>query len=267
MRLGAELPTVLENLQRFRTLRKGHKCAKPEIGVAFVAMQRNIAELPKVLQIARQLGAMHFAVSNVLPTTEAMQNEILYKETMRSLTYLSSSQMPQLSLPKMDFDERTRDALFDAFQSGFSVSYAGARWGGSNDVCDYIESGSMTIGWNGNVSPCWPLLHTHGSYLHDKPHVSYRHVMGNVSERSLLDLWSDPAYVAYRERVQSFAFPPCTFCGGCDVSIDNLEDCIRQRIPDVRHLFVGAGADPLSLIEREQSVTSALVTMHLLTGA
>ncbi len=30
VRLGAELPKVLENLQRFRTLRKGHKRARPE---------------------------------------------------------------------------------------------------------------------------------------------------------------------------------------------------------------------------------------------
>lgn len=231
VRLGAELPNVLVNLQRFRTLRKGHKSGKPQIGVAFVAMKRNIDDLPKVLRIARQLGAMHFSVSNVLPVTEELKDQVLYTESMRSVTYLSSQQTPQLSLPKMDFDETTREALFAAFQSGFNVSYAGARWGGSNDVCDYIESGSMTVGWNGDVSPCWPLLHTHHSYLHNKPHVSYRHIIGNVQERSLMDLWSDPDYVAYREQVQSFAFPPCTFCGGCDLSLDNLEDCISNEYP------------------------------------
>jgi len=32
--------------------------------------------------------------------------------------------------------------------------------------------------------------------------MSHRHVVGNVRERSLLDLWLDPSYVAYRERVQ-----------------------------------------------------------------
>jgi MoaA/NifB/PqqE/SkfB family radical SAM enzyme len=231
VRLGAELPKVLENLQRFRTLRKGHKSAKPEIGVAFVAMRRNIADLPKVLKIARQLGAMHFSVSNVLPVTASLKDEVLYTESMHSISYLDSEHMPQLSLPKMDFDAVTRDALFEAFQSGFSVHYAGAKWGGSNDVCDYIESGSLTVGWNGEVAPCWPLLHTHGSFLHDKPHTSYRHIVGTVHERSLLHLWNDPAYVAYRARVQGFAFPPCTFCGGCDLSVDNIEDCFGNDGP------------------------------------
>lgn len=231
VRLGAELPNVLANLRHFRTLRKGHKTKKPEIGIAFVAMKRNIADLPAVLKIARQLGALHFSVSNVLPVTESLQDEVLYTESMRSITYLASQHMPRLSLPKLDFDAVTRDALFAAFQSGFAVSYAGANWGGANDVCDYIESGSLTVGWNGDVAPCWPLLHTHGSFLHGKPHTSCRHVVGNVRERTLLDLWRDPGYVAYRARVQGFAFPPCTFCGGCDVSVANLEDCIGNEGP------------------------------------
>lgn len=231
VRLGAELPNVLANLRHFRTLRKGHKTKKPEIGIAFVAMKRNIADLPAVLKIARQLGALHFSVSNVLPVTESLQDEVLYTESMRSITYLASQHMPRLSLPKLDFDAVTRDALFAAFQSGFAVSYAGANWGGANDVCDYIESGSLTVGWNGDVAPCWPLLHTHGSFLHGRPHTSCRHVVGNVRERTLLDLWRDPDYVAYRARVQGFAFPPCTFCGGCDVSVANLEDCIGNEGP------------------------------------
>ena len=127
--------------------------------------------------------------------------------------------------------ETTREALFQAFDSGFNVSYAGSNWGGSNDVCDYIEKGSMTVGWNGNVSPCWPLMHTHTSYLHKKERRSRRHIIGNVRKRTLNDLWLDPGYVAYRQRVQSFAFPPCTFCGGCELSVSNEEDCISNEFP------------------------------------
>jgi MoaA/NifB/PqqE/SkfB family radical SAM enzyme len=98
-------------------------------------------------------------------------------------------------------------------------------------VCNYVEDGSMSVGWNGDVSPCWPLLHTHGSYLHGKPRGSVRHVIGNVRERALMDLWLDPAYIAYRERVQGFGFPPCTFCGGCDISDANVEDCFGNPFP------------------------------------
>jgi MoaA/NifB/PqqE/SkfB family radical SAM enzyme len=131
----------------------------------------------------------------------------------------------------MDFNESTREALFQAFDSGYSVSYAGTSWGGSNDVCDFVEDGSMSVAWNGDVSPCWPLMHTYRTYLHGKEHTIHRHVVGNVRKRSLSALWLDPDYVAYRERVQSFGFPPCTFCGGCDVSIANQEDCFGNPGP------------------------------------
>jgi len=52
VRLGAELPNVLNNLTTLRQLRRGGHFPKPEIGVAFVAMERNIDELPEVLKIA-----------------------------------------------------------------------------------------------------------------------------------------------------------------------------------------------------------------------
>ncbi len=231
VRLGAELPAVVANLERFGHLRKGMYRPKPELGIAFVAMKRNIADLPAVITLAKHLRAHHFSVSNVLPVTAELQEEVLYKRTLRSLTYMPSCHVPRLSLPKMDFDEYTRDALFQAFNSGFSVSYAGNEWANSNDVCNYIESGSMTVAWNGNVSPCWPLMHTQTSYLHGKPRQSLAHVIGNVREKSLTDLWLDPDYVAYRTRVHSFGFPPCTYCGGCDMSLSNQEDCIGNTFP------------------------------------
>ncbi len=231
VRLGAELPNVIANLTHFRKLRKGSHYPTPRIGVAFVAMRRNIHELPQVLQLARQLGAKHFMVSNVQPTTADLQDEVLYRRSMHDLAYLPSATVPHLSLPKMDMDEVTEAALFQAFNSGYNVSYAGNNWGNSNDVCTYIESGSMSVAWNGDVSPCWPLLHTHTSYLHGRPRLSVRHTIGNVRERTLQDLWFDPEYVAYRQRVQSFAFPPCTFCGGCEVSVANEEDCFDNPPP------------------------------------
>ena len=56
VRLGAQLPLVIENVMRLRRLRKGSHFAKPEIDVAFVAMKRNMHELPEVLKLAQTPG-------------------------------------------------------------------------------------------------------------------------------------------------------------------------------------------------------------------
>ncbi|MGB4802102.1 MAG: radical SAM protein, partial [Anaerolineae bacterium] len=67
VRLGAELPHVLENIVHLRQIRPGGHHPQPKIGIAFVAMKRNIKDLPAVLNLARRLGASFFKVSNVLP--------------------------------------------------------------------------------------------------------------------------------------------------------------------------------------------------------
>lgn len=226
VRMGAELPGILKNLRRFAKMRKASHYPKPEIGIAFVAMKRNIADLPRVIQLGKSVKAQYFSVSNVQPATENMQADRLYLQTMHNIAYLQAPHLPRLSLPKMDFNETTTEALVQTFNSQLNISFAGNNWGGANDTCNFVESGTMSIAWNGDVSPCWPLMHTHTSYLHGKPRISKKHVIGNIAERSLADLWLAPDYVAYRERLHNFVFAPCSFCGGCDLSETNEEDCI-----------------------------------------
>jgi MoaA/NifB/PqqE/SkfB family radical SAM enzyme len=231
VRLGAALPEVIENLAYFRTIRKGFYQPKPEIGIAFVAMKRNIDDLPKVIALGRSVGATRFFVSNVLPYTSEMREEILYTRTLKDIAYLSSVWLPRLTLPKVDINESTREAFFSALRSGCSVTFAGNNLSGANDVCTFVESGAMAIGWDGSVSPCPPLLHNHTTFLRARKRILRRHIIGNVAERDLTDLWNDPDYVAYRERVQGFAFPPCTFCGGCELLDANEEDCLGNHFP------------------------------------
>ncbi len=231
VRLGAELPRVLANLETFRGMRYHSFTPKPALGINFVAMKRNIADLPEVLKIAASVGARKFMVSNVLPYDQQMNKETLYNDALINIAYLPSPSLPRLSIPKMDINDTTRQAFLAAINSGWNVTFAGNNFGGSNDVCNFIEGGAMAIGWDGSVAPCIPLLHTHSTYLRKRERLLKRHVIGKVGEKSLLELWNDPGYIAYRERVHSFAFAPCSFCGGCDMLDSNEEDCIGNQFP------------------------------------
>ena len=101
-------------------MRGGGHFTRPELGIAFVAMARNIDDLPEVLCIGRYLGAKHFSVSNVHPYTADMQAEVLYKRTFRNVAFISSSAHKKLTLPPMDINEKTRDAFLRALQSGYN---------------------------------------------------------------------------------------------------------------------------------------------------
>lgn len=231
VRLGAELSRVIQNLSRFDSLRPGGHFPKPEIGIAFVAMRRNIHELPAVISLGQRLGAKYFMVTNVLPYTEELMDETLYNHTLRNITYLPSPFHSSLCLPRLDIDETTRDVYFKVLNSGVNIELNGYNLGGPNDACVFIERGAIAIGWDGAVSPCPPLLHNHTSYLHGKERRIRRHVLGYISETTLKSIWHDPEYIEYRARVHSFGFAPCTPCGGCDLSEANEEDCFGITHP------------------------------------
>jgi MoaA/NifB/PqqE/SkfB family radical SAM enzyme len=231
VRLGAALPQVLGNLKRFSDLRPPAHRRRPEIGVAFVAMRRNIADLPEVLALGSRLGASRFLVTNLLPYTPEMRGEILYSRALSDITYLPSPWMPHVALPKLDVDEITAPTLYQVLRSHRNISLAGHNLGASNNHCPFIEAGAGAVGWDGGLSPCLPLLHEHTSYLNDRPHHSRRYIIGRLGERSLAELWHAAEHLAFRQRVSAFDFSPCTFCGGCDYSLATEEDCFGNPFP------------------------------------
>jgi len=231
VRLDAALPDVLANLGRFGRLRPPAHRPRPEIGIAFVAMRRNIADLPRLLNLGAHLGATRYLVTNVLPHTAEMRREILYQRALNDITYLPSVWTPRVELPKMDVDEETGPALFRVMRSHRNISLVGNNLGAANNRCPFIDAGAGAIRWDGAFSPCLPLLHDHTSYLDDRERRSRAYIIGTLAERALPDLWRAADHIAFRRRVRAFDFSPCTFCGGCDYSLANEEDCFGNVFP------------------------------------
>jgi MoaA/NifB/PqqE/SkfB family radical SAM enzyme len=229
VRLGAELPAVIENIARVRDMRQG---AQPHIGIVFVAMRKNINELPEVVSLGRRLGADRFLVTNVLPYTEDMAGEILYTDILNTATVAAPSALaPRLHFCRMDLHEGTVNPLYRVIRGWRVANYEGDASVGDRNYCPFVESGSIAIAWDGNASPCMPLMHTHASFLNDRRRTSERFVVGNINEHTLPALWKNPDYVAFREAVKAFDFSPCTLCGGCRLSHTNQEDCLGNLFP------------------------------------
>lgn len=237
IRLGAMLPEVLANIKTFRDLRSSNFSPfllsgfhmKPEIGIVFVAMKRNIHELPSLLSLAMRLGATRVLVSNVLPYTEEMSKEILYSRSLTDVLYQSS--VFQLDLPKIDVDEDTKRPLYLSLHAGHSLSLVRGNFWEGNDYCPFIENGATAISWDGNLSPCLPLLHTHTNYFDKIQRYVKHYIIGNVNESSLQGLWNQPEYLSFRQRVQLFDFAPCTYCSSCSLFWENEEDCLGNTFP------------------------------------
>jgi MoaA/NifB/PqqE/SkfB family radical SAM enzyme len=241
VRLGATLPEVLANVTAFRQACRGDICLpEPSIGIVFVAMKRNISDLSSILGIANRFQATRLLVTNVIPYTAQMRHEILYLRALNDIVFAPSPY--HFSLPKIDVDSVTYDSLYHALRNWRSVNFAGGNLYESTNRCPFIESGATAVSWEGNISPCLPLLHTHVTYLFDVERCLKRHVVGNLNERSFHDLWYTLDYVAFRERVQNFDFSPCTYCGGCELVESNEEDCFGNTFPTCGGCLWGQGA-------------------------
>jgi MoaA/NifB/PqqE/SkfB family radical SAM enzyme len=234
VRLGAALPQVLANLREFRQIRWSKYMPelfdlmlKPHIGIVFVAMKRNIADLPTVIKIASQLGALHFLVTNVLPYTPEMQQEILYTRALSN----TSQYVRALNFPRMDVSPGTQEALYQVLRGDYSLTIAGGNLGGSSNRCPFIDKGAIAIRWDGDVSPCLALLHGHKIYFYDCERTIKHYALGNVNDEDIEQIWNKPEHLALRRRLDEFNFSPCIYCGGCDYFESNQEDCIGSPVP------------------------------------
>lgn len=234
VRLGAAFHQVLENLGHFRHAvyaeayaTDRHFLRKTRLGIVFVAIKRNISDLPEVINIGKRFGADRFLVTNVLPYTPEMIDEALYYRI------LSDDGHMHLSLPEMDADEVNYASIYQTLRNVYG-SWAGINCKNIRNHCPFIENGMAAINWEGGLSPCLPLLHDHTSYrghLRYNERFSRRWAVGNVVQSSLLDLWNAPEHIAFRERVQAFHFSPCIGCGGCNLCLNNEEDCFGNAFP------------------------------------
>ena len=230
MRIGDTLPEILENLAAFRQLRDESPPLAPRLGIAFVAMKRNISELPAVVRLGREVGMDRLLVTNVLAYTADLKDEVLYDEGLAPGDG-DSPERPAILLPRLEPSEPVRRALAEVIEDGpadvrLRLSVARGR-----NFCPLVERGTTSVRWDGTVSPCLALLYDHDYYLGKRLRHSSAYGVGNVRDRSLVDLWNDPSYVELRERLQSFSFSPCSSCNTCELADDNSKDCSGSPHP------------------------------------
>jgi MoaA/NifB/PqqE/SkfB family radical SAM enzyme len=234
VRLGDSLPIVLENLTRLRSLKYqkfgiSSWSGYPKLGIAFVAMRRNIQDLGEVIRLGTRLGAVEFSISNVLAHNSELFEENLY---MRSLDLVAGQEIrPTVHMPLVDIQPHTLKALGEVLKDLNQIDLTGSLLNRNIDQCPFVERGSLSVRWDGKVSPCLPLLYTHKHYLGDRERTSREYFVGDVHENNLLFIWNEQGYRDLRKRLQDFDFSPCAFCNSCEMAIDNVEDCFGNVQP------------------------------------
>ncbi|MCL4806878.1 MAG: SPASM domain-containing protein [Thermoanaerobaculia bacterium] len=230
VRIGDALPEILENLAAFRRLRETSAGLGPRLGLVFVAMRRNVGQLPDVVKLGRAAGMDRLLVTNVLAYTDDLKHEVLYDEGLAPGDG-DSPERPGVLLPRLEPSGAVREALAAVVDGGpvdLRPRLSAVR---GRNFCPFVERGTTSVRWDGTVSPCLALLYEHDTWLGDRRRHSYASAVGNLRERSLAEIWSDPAYVELRQRLQAFDFSPCSSCNTCEMADDNRQDCSGSPHP------------------------------------
>jgi MoaA/NifB/PqqE/SkfB family radical SAM enzyme len=221
------LARIVDNIRILRAVKYRLDSPTPALGIAFVAMKRNRSELTEVTRLGLRLGATQFSISNVQPHTEEMRDEILHEKTLGQ----SIGAFSRLDIARMDSGEEW-DRSIAGILSDCGLQYSNGRASTRlEDTCPFVEKGSTSVRWDGSVSPCLPLLHSHTAYLGSRRRQVREHSFGTLLDRSLLEIWNDPGYESFRTRLLEFDFPPCLRCNGCDLMDGNQEDCYGSAAP------------------------------------
>ncbi len=241
VRLGAALPEVIANLKYLKSLRGAMSAANPRLGIAFVAMKRNIADLPALVRLGKSLGADQFSISNVLAHTPELRDEMLYRRSGYDSDLNPSMWSPLISLPRIDINALTGDSLLEVMKSRHLLAVNRQEIDMGGRTCPFVEKGSVSIRWDGAVAPCLALLHSHESYLDDRMRRSLAFTVGSLMDHSLTELWNQPDYRDLRKRLLAFDFSPCTTCNACEMADSNQEDCFGNTQPACGGCLWGQG--------------------------
>lgn len=231
VRLGGNLMRVEDNIRTMNLLRAKMSGKKLNLGLEFVIMKSNINQLPGLAHKARFLKADFIMLTNLLPCTEDMKDEILY---WISATINDADERPkwsqELILPRMDLHTEYLTSLME-FLKILDIPMPEVRDIPQEYYCPFIQRGSASITWTGDVSPCIALMHSYRCYVMGREKFIKKYSIGNIAQENIGDIWNKKHYQNFKERVFKFDFSPCVQCSGCQNAETNEEDCFGNTHP------------------------------------
>ena len=231
IRSGAELQTVIENVQNFRKVRDKKK-KECEIGIEYVIMKSNVDELKDLRKLAFKMGASFIFLTNLLPYTEDMSDEILYSFSIsRSKPEIRTEHRPEIYLPPTDLREDIIRDLAAVGGKSSSISTTQVPFNPHRGYCKFVEDGSIAVNWQGELSPCIALMHSYDLFVRDRKKHINKYSLGKISEDELSEIWNKKDFKDFRKKVKEFPFSDCTQCSGCEMSKENEEDCHGNEFP------------------------------------
>ena len=188
IRVGSDFPKLVENLRRFLLLRRQEGNPRLKVEVFFLMTSTNLAELPRAVELAAELGADELVATN--------------------LDYVITTGLDELraysnSPPAQVYHEALEEARATARASGIAFRPYRLQFR-EMAVCDLNPLKILFVSADGSVSPC---VYTSLMGQSEMPRVFEGRAIevpavsfGNVNDRPLMEIWEGPACREFRKR-------------------------------------------------------------------
>lgn len=224
---------VLSNIRMLNKIRQ-KSLSSIALGITFVAMRSNAHQLAKLPFFIAQHLVDEVNVSNISPTDEASQQELLYTGLINMYTGPGKgSVLPTVRLPYFDMNiPEAAEAICSLMRKqNFNLYFNDQPVLRKTGYCKFVREGMTFVRADGKVCPCMALLHNGYTYFSNVRRKITHCSFGNVKEKSLADIWGSLEYKSFRRKFDEFDFASCLYCGYCELFAENQEDCIGNSHP------------------------------------
>ena len=224
---------VLSNIRTLNKIRQ-KRLSSISLGITFVAMKSNAHQLGKLPFFIAQHLVDEVNVSNISPTDEASQKELLYTGLVNMYTGPGKgSVLPTVRMPYFDMNiPEAADGIRSLMsKQNFNLYFNDQPVLRKTGYCKFVREGMTFVRADGQVSPCMALLHNGYTYMHNIRRKISRCTFGSVKEQPLAEIWNSRDYKSFRRKFDDFDFASCLYCGHCELFEDNQEDCIGNTHP------------------------------------
>ena len=224
---------VLSNIRLLNRIRQ-KRLSSISLGITFVAMKSNVHQLANLPFFIAQHLVDEVNISNISPTDEASQDEMLYKGLVNMYTGPGKgSVLPTVRLPYFDMNmpeaaEGIRNLMR---KQNFALYFNDQPVLRKTGYCKFVREGMTFVRSDGEVCPCMALLHNGYTYLNNVRRKITHCSFGNIKTEALSDIWNSKTYKSFRWKFDDFEFASCIYCGHCELFSENKEDCIGNDHP------------------------------------
>ena len=181
-------PKIVENIEQFNRIKNNHKNQKPKLRLGFVAMRKNIEELPAFIRFAKKVNAADVDVGYLNVFSEELREQSLFYE-------------PELA--NQIFHESQR--LADELQIRLNIPELNEH----PEKCCLEPWQFVYINSDGTITPCCINIS----------------ILGDLTQTDFLAIWNNQRYQQLRRQMNTATEPyRCRYCFDCRYkNISNIE--------------------------------------------